>query len=62
MARKPPEIIENIGTPFLTTKKNGAGLGMAVCFSIVERHNAELIFDTSPAGTSFNIMFPVYGQ
>ncbi|NLN87882.1 MAG: PAS domain-containing sensor histidine kinase [Syntrophomonadaceae bacterium] len=58
----PPEIIENIGTPFLTTKKNGAGLGMAVCFSIVERHNAELIFDTSPAGTSFNIMFPVYGQ
>ena len=55
----PPEIIENIGAPFLTTKKNGAGLGMAVCFSIVERHNAELTFDTSPAGTSFNITFPV---
>jgi len=58
----PHEILENIGTPFRTTKKDGAGLGMAVCFRIVERHNAEMTFDTSPAGTSFNISFPVYPQ
>ncbi len=55
----PPEIMEKIGTPFLTTKKNGTGLGMAVCFSIAERHNARINIDTGSAGTSFKITFPV---
>lgn len=54
-----PEIMEKIGTPFLTTKKNGTGLGMAVCFSIAERHNACINIDTGSAGTSFKITFPV---
>ena len=55
----PPEIAEMIGTPFLTTKKNGSGLGMAVCYSIAERYDARITFETSPKGTSFKVSFPV---
>lgn len=55
----PPEILDRIGTPFLTTKKNGTGLGMTVCYSIAERHNAKITIDTSSEGTSFKVTFPV---
>lgn len=55
-------IIDKIGTPFLTTKTNGTGLGLAVCFSIAARHNAEIDFETGPEGTSFYIRFPLATQ
>jgi len=43
----PSEIIEKIGTPFLTTKEGGTGLGMLICYSIAEGHNAKITLDTS---------------
>lgn len=55
----PPEILDKIGTPFLTTKENGTGLGLGVCYSIAERHNARITVDTSSEGTSFKVTFPV---
>jgi len=57
----PPEILDKIGIPFFTTKENGTGLGMAVCYSIVERHDAKITFETSPGGTSFKVTFPAAG-
>ena len=53
------DIKHKIGTPFFTTKDNGTGLGMAICYSIVQRHNGKLDFITSPSGTTFFIRFPV---
>lgn len=53
----PPEIANKIGTPFLTTKENGTGLGLAVCYRIAERHNAKLEFRTGQLGTSFYLKF-----
>lgn len=54
-----PDAIKNkIGTPFFTTKDSGTGLGMAICYSIVQRHNAKLDFKTGPCGTTFFIRFP----
>ncbi|MGE5396605.1 MAG: PAS domain S-box protein [Chitinophagales bacterium] len=53
----PPEIISRLGTPFLSTKDNGVGLGLAVCYSVAARHNATLDFDTGPNGTTFNVHF-----
>jgi signal transduction histidine kinase len=55
----PPEIFDKIGTPFLTTKDNGTGLGLGVCYSIAERHNARITVDTSSEGTSFHVTFPL---
>ena len=53
-----PEIMPKLGTPFLTTKDNGTGLGLAVCYRIAERHGAHLNVETSPAGSVFTIDFP----
>lgn len=52
-----PEVLEKIGTPFLTTKENGTGLGLAVCYSIAARHKARITVDTGPAGTTFYVWF-----
>ena len=51
------EVLGKIGTPFFTTKENSTGLGLAVCYSIANRHNARIIVDTNPEGTSFKIVF-----
>jgi signal transduction histidine kinase len=55
----PQNILVRLGTPFLTTKENGTGLGLAVCYRIADRHGAEIDVRTSPAGTTFTISFPV---
>lgn len=57
----PPQVLEKIGTPFITTKDTGTGLGLAVCYSIVTRHGAKLDVDTSHAGTTFYVRFGVNG-
>jgi len=54
----PPEVIDKIGTPFFTTKSDGSGLGLGVCYSIAESHNARITFDTSNEGTCFKVTFP----
>lgn len=55
----PSEIIKQLGTPFMTTKENGTGLGLAVCYNIAKRHNAIIQVDSGPAGTTFNVLFPI---
>lgn len=52
-----PELIKKIGIPFFTTKDNGTGLGMALCYSIAERHNAVINFETGYTGTTFYVNF-----
>ncbi len=54
----PQSVLDKLGTPFLTTKDNGTGLGLAVCYRIIERHGAKIDVETSPAGTTFIISFP----
>jgi two-component system, sporulation sensor kinase E len=52
-------ILEKLGKPFVTTKEKGTGLGLAVCYSIVERHGAQLEVETGQDGTVFYIKFPL---
>lgn len=52
-----PGVLDNIGMPFLTTKDNGTGLGLAVCYGIAARHNARIDIETGSSGTTFNVRF-----
>lgn len=54
-----PEVADKMGTPFLTTKESGTGLGLPVCYSIAARHQARIDFETGPNGTVFFVRFPL---
>lgn len=58
----PEEVLDKIGTPFVTTKDNGTGIGIPICYKIAERHKAELELETSSAGTVFAIRFGVLSK
>jgi PAS domain S-box-containing protein len=54
------EVSEHIFEPFFTTKGvSGMGLGLAVSYSIVERHGGRIEIRSQPGrGTSFTIILP----
>ncbi|MEN6326686.1 MAG: ATP-binding protein [Syntrophomonas sp.] len=54
-----PQIFEKIGTPFFSTKEEGTGLGLAVCYGIADRHHATIDIETGPDGSTFMVIFPV---
>ncbi|QJW46821.1 PAS domain S-box protein [bacterium BFN5] len=54
----PDEIMNKLGTPFVTTKENGTGLGLPVCYRIAERHKAKIQVSTGLAGTKVSVVFP----
>ncbi len=59
----PPEIIETIVEPFVTTKleQGGTGLGLSVSARIVKAHNGTLNFTSVPKfGTKAQIEFPLF--
>lgn len=54
----PLEIMDKLGTPFLTTKEQGTGLGLAICYRIAQRHDATLAVESELGkGTTFTIGF-----
>lgn len=55
-----PELLEKIWSPFFTTKDNGTGLGLAVCYSIINRHKASISVETGPGGSTFIARFNVF--
>ena len=54
-----PDVLVRLGTPFFTTKDNGTGLGLAVCYSIAARHNATIKVETSSKGSAFYVRFSI---
>lgn len=53
-----PDHIPKLGTPFFTTKENGTGLGLPMCYSIADRHSAQIEVKTGSDGTTFLVRFP----
>lgn len=55
----PADVLTKIGTPFYTTKDQGTGLGLAVCYSIAARHQASMTVQSLPGRTVFAVKFPL---
>ena len=52
--------MERIFDPFVTTKKNGMGMGLTICRMIVERHGGRLAASSDTgSGARFDVALPV---
>jgi two-component system, NtrC family, sensor histidine kinase HydH len=55
----PPELKEQIFNPFVTTKKTGVGLGLAIVSKIVDAHGGSVKLISEPHhGACFRVTFP----
>jgi signal transduction histidine kinase len=55
----PADILTNIFEPFITTKAKGLGLGLSICYELVQRHNGQIQVESQEnVGTTFTIWLP----
>jgi len=55
--------LEQLFTPFFTTKAEGCGLGLSVVHGIVTEHGGEIDVDSAPgAGTTFTVTLPLHKE
>ena len=57
------EDLKNIFNPYFTTKKKGNGLGLAVSYSVVNKHKGHINVESTPGkGTTFYVYLPAAGE
>jgi len=59
-----PAILDRIFDPFFTTKGigKGTGMGLSIVHGIVHDLGGHVLVETGPAGTLFQLLFPVYQE
>ena len=55
----PIECLSNIFEPFVTTKQNGTGLGLAVAKKIATLHKGDLSVSQTESAVTFTLLFPI---
>ena len=56
----PPDLAEHLFDPFVTGKRNGTGLGLALVAKIVRDHGGVVDFDTGADGATFRLLMPAW--
>jgi PAS domain S-box-containing protein len=55
----PPEVKAKLFEPFTTTKEKGLGLGLVICYDIIQKHNGHIDVESEAGkGASFTIWLP----
>lgn len=54
-----PQVIGQVFNPFMTTKTNGTGLGLALVSTIVEKHGGNITVKSKKGETVFRITLPI---
>ena len=55
----PEDIVNQVFSPFFSTKPQGMGIGLTICQTIVEAHAGRLEVSSKPGQTEFQIMLPI---
>ena len=58
----PGHLREQLFEPFVTTKANGTGLGLALVAKLVAAHGGVVDFESEPGRTSFRVLLPLQSQ
>ncbi len=55
-----PAHLERIFEPFYTTKEGGSGLGLSICYEIVQQHSGHIDVESRPGnGATFTVWLPL---
>jgi two-component system nitrogen regulation sensor histidine kinase GlnL len=58
----PEDLRPYLFEPFVTTKRNGTGLGLALVAKVIGDHGGVIEFDSQPRRTVFRVFLPVVAQ
>ncbi len=58
----PEEMRAHLFDPFVTTKRNGTGLGLALVAKVIDDHGGVIEFDSQPRRTVFRVFLPMVAQ
>ncbi|MBN9243318.1 MAG: nitrogen regulation protein NR(II) [Mesorhizobium sp.] len=56
------DILPILFDPFITTKQNGSGLGLALVAKIVGEHGGIVECESTPRGTTFRVLLPAWKE